>query len=85
MKLESSSLSIYEVEELKAAFVDLLKEDNVLLDLQNVSKVDMCALQLLISLKRSAQDQGKELEIIHVHEEVSDACNLAGISHILGV
>ena len=86
MKLESENFTIYEVEELKD---QLLKEvqtyKDIEVDLSNVLKIDMTAIQLLLSLKKSCEQQNKSLEIINIDTNVFKAFQLSGCDTALGV
>lgn len=85
MLLENSSFTIYEVEELKGIFEELLGESEIILDFTNISKIDMSAIQLLISLKQTCEKQNKKFEIKNINDDVLDSLNLSGTAFILGV
>jgi anti-anti-sigma regulatory factor len=84
-KFENSSLTIYEVEDLQPLFLELLAEEKVVLDFENVTKVDMSAIQMLISLSLSAKELGLEFEIININDEIISMINISGADTILGV
>lgn len=85
MKLENNNFTIYEVEEIKKDFSKLLEEDKVVLDLENITKVDMSAMQLLIALKKSCEESKKEFEIKNLKQEVLSSFEITGIAYVLGV
>ncbi len=86
MKLESENFTIYEVEEIKDKF---LEEFNIYkdieIDLSNVIKIDMTAIQLLLSLKKSCKEQNKSFEIKNIDPNISKAFQLSGCDSVLGV
>ena len=86
MKLESTNFTIYEVEDLKEKLLlKLSGKKRIKINLADVEKIDMSAIQLLISLKKSCEDQDKDFEIININENLFKAFNLSGCSSILGV
>ena len=71
MKLENSNFTIYEVEDVKNLFQTLLMEkDKIVVDFENISKIDMSAIQLLLSLKKTSLEHNKSFQIINI----SDVC-----------
>ena len=85
MLLASSSLTIYEVEQLKDTFKKLLLESKIIIDFKDVIKIDMSAIQLLISLKKSADLKNIPFEIININDEISSSFNISGTAFTLGV
>lgn len=86
MKLENSNFTIYEVEDIKNLFQNtLMKEDKIVVDFENISKIDMSAIQLLISLKKTCMEQNKSLQLINMNTDIVNAFNISGTSYILGV
>ncbi|MEA3352835.1 MAG: STAS domain-containing protein [Campylobacterota bacterium] len=86
MKVQTDTFTIYEVEELKKEFESTLcDEENIQIDLGNVSKIDMSAIQLLISLKKSCDELGKGLVILNCKNEVVEAFEISGTGYIVGV
>ena len=86
MKLESENFTIYEVEELKEIFVnELNSNENIEVDLSNIQKIDMPALQLLISTKKSCEKENKTFEIKNINENIYKAFQLSGCDTALGV
>ena len=85
MKLSNNNFTIYETEEIKKDFIELLNEEAVVLDFDNVSKIDMSAIQLLISLKKNCDDLNKTFEIVNIKEEILNSFEITGTAYILGV
>jgi len=86
MKLESENFTIYEVEELKDKLLEEFQiYKDVEIDLSNVHKIDMTAIQLLLSLKKSCKDKEKTLEIQNINDNIFKAFQLSGCDTALGV
>lgn len=77
----TDNLTIYQAEALKAQLLQALAAASELeLDLSQVGDMDTAGLQLLIMLKREAQQQGKQLSLqghSPAVRSVIDFCNLA--------
>ena len=77
----TDNLTIYQAEALKAQLLQALDAGPELeLDLSQVGDMDTAGLQLLIMLKRQAQQQGKQLSFqghSPAVRSVIDVCNLA--------
>ena len=81
MIIEEEELNIYEVESLHKKILKDFDSDAVLIDMKNVSKIDMSVIQLLVSTKKSCLSSSKKFELQNVNSEVleiinSSACNL---------
>lgn len=85
MKLENNNFTIYEVEEIQKQCIELLEEQSVTVDMDNISKIDMSAIQLLISLKKSCDEQQKDFEILNLKDEVLESFEISGTAYFLGV
>lgn len=85
MKLENNNFTIYEVEEIKDKFILFLESEHIKIDFENVTKIDMSTIQLLLSLKKTCEKQNKSFEIINVKEEILDSFEITGTAQILGV
>lgn len=85
MKLLNNNFTIYEVEEVKNIFLELINQDEIMLDFENISKIDMSALQLIISLKKSCDDLNKPFEIVNIKEDILNSFEITGIAYYLGV
>ncbi len=80
MKLEWETLSVQIADELKKtllAFSEKL-EENMKLDLANVNKIDLCAIQLLVSLKKTLNEKESRLLLLNCTIGVMDALALSG-------
>jgi anti-anti-sigma regulatory factor len=85
MILENENFTIYEVEDLKNAFISELQNEKVLIDMQNISKIDMAAISLLLSLKKSAQLQKKEFSLKNCNDSILVSLSICGCDSFLGV
>ena len=85
MLLENENFTIYEVESLKEEFISELQNDSVTIDMQNVSKIDMSAISLLISLKKSTQNQNKKFHLQNCSDAVLMSLSVCGCDSYLGV
>jgi len=86
MLLENENFTIYEVEELREKFVgELHVYKDIEIDLVNIRKIDMPAIQLLLSLKKSCKEQNKSFEIKNINENIYKAFQLSGCDTALGV
>jgi len=85
MKLSNNNFTIYETEEIRKEFLKLINEETVILDFENISKIDMSAIQLLISLKMNCNDLNKTFEIVNIKEEILNSFEITGTAYILGV
>jgi len=86
MKLEALNFTIYDVEEVqKSLMVEFANNENLEIDMQSVEKIDIAALQLLVSAKRSCQKEGKSFSLTNVADEVTGAIRTCGLESELGV
>jgi len=85
MLLENENFTIYEVESLKNDCIAALENDTIVIDMKNVAKIDMPAVCLLISLKKSATAQDKEFKLQNCNYNVSMALSICGCDAYLGV
>jgi len=86
MKFESANFTIYEVEDLKEQLLNELNSQNeIKIDFINIEKVDMTAIQLLVSLKKSCDALNKSFEILNISDNIFKAFQLSGCDTILGV
>lgn len=85
MKLQNNNFTIYEVEEIKKDFSQLLEKEKISIDLENVTKIDMSSIQLLLALKKSCDESNKEFEIKNIKEEILSSFEITGIAYVLGV
>lgn len=86
-ELPYEKLTIYEVEE----FYDFLHkkvdeaQNDLELDFKNIQKIDMVAIQLLISLKQTCKSKSISLKLNNVSPEVVSTFKYCGCDDILGV
>lgn len=86
MKLESENFTIYEIKELKDKFLEEFQQSkDIQIDLSSVTKIDMTAIQLLLSLKKSCDNQNKSFEIKNIDANIFRAFQLSGCDTALGV
>ena len=86
MKLEALNFTIYDVEEVhKSLMVEFANNDTLEIDMQSVEKIDIAALQLLVSAKRSCQESGKSFALSNIADEVAGAMRTCGLESELGV
>jgi anti-anti-sigma factor len=74
-------LHISEAEALRSALVGQLAASSALtLDLSGVSNCDTASFQLLCSLRKSADKEGKDLRISTLSDTMRDASAILGLS-----
>jgi len=81
----NENLTIYEVEDLKKTFISELSNDTVTIDMANVLKIDMSAISLLISLKKSAQIEDKQFTLQNCSDEIKISLSICGCDTYLEV
>lgn len=75
------SLSIYDVAALRDALLACLEGDNeVIVDLGGVEQCDMAGLQILHSLRKTAAQMKKKVQILDEKGVVLEALEAAGIN-----
>jgi len=85
MKITTENFTIYEVELLHDEFIKELKSQNkVVIDLENIKKIDMPAIQLLLSLKKSCSQQEKTFELKNIPENIFKSLQISGCDTALG-
>jgi anti-anti-sigma regulatory factor len=86
MKLDALNFTIYDVEEnQKSLMVEFANNDSLEIDMASVEKIDIAAMQLLVSAKRSCQEAGKPFVLKNVCDEVTSAIRTCGLESELGV
>ena len=84
--LLDSVLTIQNIVELYQQLLSRLEnQDKVELDASEVTSVDTAVLQLIIVLKKTAVDGGKDVIIDFPSEKFIEAAGLLGLSQMLGV
>ena len=86
-KLKYDKLTIYEVEDLhKKILKDLKKEEGDLtLDFTSIQKIDMTAIQLLLSIKKTCESKSNKLILINLSDGIKETLKLSGCDLLLGV
>jgi len=86
-KIEQEKLTIYEVEEFHKELVLLYDkaEDSLTLDFKSVEKVDMTAIQLLLSAQKSFEKKSLEMFLRNVSPEIVETFAVAGCETLLKV
>lgn len=85
MLLESESFTIYEVEDLKSNFILELANEKIVIDIKNVTKIDMSAISLLISLKKTSIEEKKEFTLQNCSDSILLSLSICGCDSYLGV
>ena len=85
MFLKNENFTVYEVENLKDSFISELSNKRVVVDMKNVSKIDMSAISLLISLKKTAAKEDKEFCLENCSETILLSLSICGCDSYLGV
>ena len=86
-KLAYDKLTIYEVEALQKEFLSLIEEQtqDLVLDMSGVEKIDMAAIQLLLSTQKSCEKKGLKFSLAQSNENVNLDLRLCGCNKLLGV
>ncbi len=84
MIIEDNELSIYEVESLFQSILNEFDGGSVVLDMQNVKKVDMSIIQLFISVQKSCLEDSKEFKLNNVTSGVSKILINCSCEFLLG-
>ncbi|ADN09030.1 STAS domain-containing protein [Sulfurimonas autotrophica] len=71
MKFNNNELNIYEVESLHKSLLEEFAKGDLLLDMQNVNRVDMSVIQLFISAQKTAGESSKKFALQNVNEELA--------------
>ncbi len=84
LKLNYDKLTIYEVEELYKIMLDSYnKNDEFALDFSSVQKIDMTAIQLLLSTQKSCKADEIEFSLYHVCDGLKESLKISGCSRVL--
>ena len=85
MHINSEKFTIYEVEELYKEFVSELKSGEAIeVDLNGVKKIDMPAIQLLISTLKSCEADSTPFSLSNISDEVKESLKISGCDILLG-
>ena len=75
------AISVYEAASLREELLSYLKENNeLILDLSEVTECDTAGIQLLCSARITAEQEGMAFELTSVSDPVIDAMNRAGLN-----
>ena len=85
MVIESDVLGVEEADKIKETFISFLQSEDATLRLNlcNVNKIDLCAVQLILSLKKSLDEENRTLLLINCTNSVIDAFKLVGCFTLL--
>ena len=84
MKITQDELNIYEFQPLYEQLLKETKEESVVIDMENVNKVDMSIIQLFISTKKSCERDSKEFRLKNVNPEVTAIFESCACDFLLG-
>jgi len=85
MFLQNENFTIYEVENLKNDCIAELQRNEIIVDMKNVAKIDIAAVSLLLSLKKSATAQNKKFKLQNCNYNILMALSICGCDAYLGV
>ena len=77
---EFSALTIHKAKELHELFMQILNsaQDDIVLDFSTIQKIDMVAIQLLLSLQKSCTKKNKQLRLINIQDSIKKEFQLSG-------
>jgi len=84
MKVEQNELSIYEAETFHKELLSEFENDKISIDISNVNTIDMCIIQLLVSMSKSCQEKKKDFALLNVNDEVKNILKSCGCDFLLG-
>ncbi|MBT5933741.1 STAS domain-containing protein [Sulfurimonas sp.] len=81
-----TALTIYEVETLQDIFILALKEqENILLDMAKIDKIDIVGIQLLLSMVSTVKASQKTIKLINVKDTVLQQIKISNTQIALGL
>ena len=85
--LKYDKLTIYEVEDLHKKLLKYLNkaDGELVLDLSLIQKIDMTAIQILLSTQKSCQEKSLTFSLINLSDELKQTLKSCGCDVILGV
>lgn len=85
MKIPFQGLTIQEVEEAQKSLLIWLSEKapEEILDLSRIERIDMCGIQLLLSLQNSLHEQGEPLLLSGLSVFLRQSIELSGCAPLL--
>ena len=84
MYIEKDELTIYDVETLHQSLLKEFERDEVIIDMKNVNKIDMSAIQLFVSTQKSCIEDSKKFELQNVNGEVLTILKNSASEFLLG-
>jgi len=86
MHINSNKFTIYEVEEIYKEFLSVLKSaEAVDINLDGVVKIDMPAIQLLVSILKTCKSKSIPFSLSNVSNEVKETLKVTGFNTLFGV
>ena len=86
MHINSEKFTIYEVEEIYKEFLSELKSGEAVdVNLDGVLKIDMPAVQLLVSVLKTCEVESTPFSLSNVSNEVRETLKTAGCNMLFGV
>jgi ABC-type transporter Mla MlaB component len=86
MHINSEKFTIYEVEEIYKEFSSTLKSGEAVdVNLDGVVKIDMPAIQLLVSVLKTCEADSIPFSLSNVSNEVKESLKMAGCNTLFGV
>ena len=83
MKITHEELNIYVVEELYKELLQSFQKGDVSIDMQNVIKIDMSAIQLFVSLYKSTKNSSADFILQNVNEEIQKTLQTCACDFLL--
>lgn len=85
MKIDQDELSIYDIEALHRELLAEFEKGDVSIDISSLNKIDMSAIQLLLSAKKSCREASKSFTVKGANSEVAKIFKESGCHTTLGV
>jgi len=87
MKIEFDELNIYEIEKFHNSLKENYKnsQNEFELDFEDVEKIDFTAIQLFISLSKTAKKENKKLKFKNINNSILEKLKECKIDSILGI
>lgn len=89
MRISFEEIGMSEIEEFHKTLIDEidnLKSDKFVLDFEDVDKICLSGVQVLISFAKHCKESNIELDSINIHSnQLVDAFNTYGLNQILGI
>ena len=84
-KIEYEKLTIYEVESFHKDLLQLCSKEEkaLILDFSGVQKIDMTAIQLLLSTQKTCEQKSSQLILENVSSDLLETIRIAGCQTLL--